>query len=534
MRFVLVISLVCAACGAPEDDYEMDGPFTTTPPLGKEDNAGRAGLLVATDTRATQVWTATRKWEDIDPETGLNWDQAYAAWIASMPRSGNTFQLTTPFGRTLPAPSLECAENSIFLRALFASWHQLPFFMEAVDAHGRRVYFGHFGVRTAAGRYAATPLFASAYRDYSSTWQPGQPWPHDTTLRSRGIAGGSDEQPALAAGARFGVYLDEALLNKRAASLIILLLDNFGSMNLADSANTFNLRPDAVREGDSLLERWQKTGIGHTLVVKAVGHNSAGALTAELMSGSMPRRQPVWEDEVGSKEYFTSEYTGGMGTAWDGNPLWKLGGGLKRWRVTKNVRGYWTNTFMAGDEASWINDQDEQGISSRPQQFQSLLGEVSPQEKRDALLRIIGDARQHLRDYPASCAARDRREGAFAELYDLSWRLGLSQEEIDRQYRALEDYVFAPLVYNQAKTCCWDSTNSNMGQIVLDYAAQEQSAMCVTPTVFRSESTGYDRWRNFAASTGRAWKDWSEDEPCAQRAVAPDVLADFAAGSFCH
>jgi hypothetical protein len=191
---------------------------------------------------------------------------------------------------------------------------------------------------------------------------------------------------------------------------------------------------------------------------------------------------------------------------------------------------------MTTDEALWINDQGEPGISSRPQEFQSLLGEVSPEEKRDALLRIIADARTHLRDYPASCAARDRREGSFAELYDLSSRLGLSRDDIDRQYRALEDYVFAPLTYNEARTCCWDSTTSAMGQIVLDYAAQEQSGMCVTPTVFRSESTGYDRWQAYAASTGRAaaWKDWSEDEPCAQRGVAQDVLAAFDAGPYCH
>src|SRR5262249_22921604 len=157
-------------------------------------------------------------------------------------------------------------------------------------------------------------------------------------------------------------------------------------------------------------------------------------------------------------------------------------------------------------------------------------------EKRDALLRIVADSRAHLRDYPASCAARERREGAFAELYELSWRLNLSHDEIDHQYRALEDYVFAPPVYNHAKTCCWDSTTTIMGQIVLDYAAQEQAAMCVAPTVFRLESTGYDRWKAFAASTGRAaaWKDWSEDEPCVQRAVAEDGLAAFDARPFCH
>src|SRR5438105_2772250 len=115
MRFTICLTLSIATC-APADDYGLDGPFTTTPPLGKEDSAGRPGLLSGTDTRATQVWTVTRRWEDVDPADGLNWDQKYAAWIASLPRSENTFQLTTPSGKALPAPSLECAENSIFLR----------------------------------------------------------------------------------------------------------------------------------------------------------------------------------------------------------------------------------------------------------------------------------------------------------------------------------------------------------------------------------------------------------------------------------
>ena len=62
------------------------------------------------------------------------------------------------------------------------------------------------------------------------------------------------------------------------------------------------------------------------------------------------------------------------------------------------------------------------------------------------------------------------------------------------------------------------------------YAEKEQAdataaGMCVAPTVFRSEETGYKRWADFAATLGRAadWGTWSEDEPCAQRAVAVDT-----------
>ena len=57
--------------------------------------------------------------------------------------------------------------------------------------------------------------------------------------------------------------------------------------------------------------------------------------------------------------------------------------------------------------------------------------------------------------YPASCAARIRREEAFAELYELeNDSFYNSRSEVDATYRKLEDYVLSALVYDQSKTCC--------------------------------------------------------------------------------
>jgi hypothetical protein len=143
--------LVCLlACTDPS------GPVEPLPPPGKEDSQYRKGLLVATNTSRTQVWTARNKWEDLDPATGLTWDQRYAAWIDSLewiPSVDNystTVRITTPWGKTLPSPSLECAEMALFLRITFAAWYELPLQFEAVS-NGVRVYFGHYGVRTARG-----------------------------------------------------------------------------------------------------------------------------------------------------------------------------------------------------------------------------------------------------------------------------------------------------------------------------------------------------------------------------------------------
>lgn len=551
----------CAAGGAadPDDEWGMSGPLSPTLSLGKLDTELRRGLPVATDTTRTQVWTARNRWEDIDTpaaraaglawpaDSGLTWDAKFSAWLASLAwipsvdGDAMTVELTTPWGKTVPSPMLECAETSLFLRITFAAWYELPLVLETQDDHGRLVYFGHNGVRTTAGRYARSPEFAVAYRDEtgSSGWRTR--WPSDPVLRGKRIAGGDDDQPELAAGAHFGAYLDEIHLNKRAGYFTAMVLDYLSSANLADPANAYNLVPDAVRPGDFLLERWQAVGIGHTLVVKQVDELPGGSKDVSLIAGSMPRRQGLRQAGEVAKLYFTSEATGGPGANSDGVAYARLGGGLKRWRVTKNIAGYWTNTWMTGDEASWINASDLARIAARPARFEQILGEVAPEQQRTELLAQIADARQHLARYPASCSARDRREQAFAQLYALSASaFGQSPAEVDAANRELDDYVFAPLDYAHARTCCWDSSTPAMYDIIMsaaraDLAAAQTAHTCAAPVVFASRADGYQRWADRATTLGRAadWRTWSEDEPCPQRAIADDARAPFPATAYC-
>ena len=566
-----LVALALAAAALPacsedatrpiDDEWGMDGPVFPAPPPGKEDSEYRRGLPVATDTTRTQVWTARNAWEDTTTaaakaaglawpaNSGLTWDEKYSAWLRSLawiPAAdgwSETVRLTTPWGKTLDSPSLECAEMSLFLRITFAAWYELPLFLESIDGTGARVFFGHNGVRTAQGRYASSPEFAIRYKDYTRTLTPAQwqaSWPHDATLRRKALAGGTDEQPAVG-GAPFGTYLDELHLNKRAAYFTVMALDYLGSMNLADSANTYNVVPEAVRPGDTLIERWQRNGIGHTLVVKDVVQLGQGNLDVTTISGSMPRRQGKRESGVASKSYFTSAYTGGPGTNGAGDEYARLGGGLKRWRVTKNVGGTWTNTWMRGDEAHWINSTDYPRIAARPARFEQLLGQVSPAQQQAELLAQIEDARRHLRTYPASCAARERREGAFAELYDLgATSLGLSRAELDRRYRVRDDYVLAELDYTRSKTCCWNSTTPAMYAVVAAEAdaearAADAAGTCAAPTVFMHQTDGYARWaaRAQAMGQGAAWRAWSEDESCPQRNVARDTIAESEATPYC-
>jgi hypothetical protein len=307
-------------------------------------------------------------------------------------------------------------------------------------------------------------------------------------------------------------------------------------MHLASSRNTFNLEAAAVREGDVLVKRWQKVGTGHVLIVKEVQDLTDGHIEANLVSGSMPRRQPKWENSVSSKNYFTAAATGGEGTNPDDDEFVKLGGGLKRFRVTKNIGGYWTNTWMAADEASWISDTDYDALKVRPATFGSLLGDVSPEQKRDALLAVIEDNRHHLREYPASCSARERREGAFKDLLALmSSEFNMDRAAVEAQYRSLEDYVFAELEYGASKTCCWNSTTHAMFQIVMEYNELLQQDGCSEPVVFRASGGGYDIFESYATQTGRGhlWKPWTEDELCEQRDTIDDVIKPSGAAGWC-
>jgi hypothetical protein len=536
-------------------------------PAGKADALqGSRGLPTSVDSSVTSVWEVHNRWDDTDTadarEAGiawpansrLTWEEKYRRWVASLEKTessgwGETFMLTTPWGKEVPAPSLECAEIAIFLRVTFANWYGLPYFMEGRDRHGNRLYFGHFGIRTKNGRWSNMPSFRDRYRDYrnqaDAIMAGEREWPRDEKLAGLSIPGSfDDEQDFLGDDKHAGAYFDEVFLNKRVGYFMRLHLVYFGSVNLADSTNTFNVKAEAVDAGDVLLERWQRRGIGHTLVVmrrRDLGEVERDGevvpqLEAELASGSMPRRQPVWESAAASKRYFTMAKTGGEDYA-------QYGGGLKRWRVAKDVGGRWTNVVPANSQDDWINSNDLEEIAARPARFEDVLSELGPEQKIDVILGVIEAKRAHLRNYPASCAARIGREEAFDDLYEVAAETGMSREQVDREYRRFEDYVFAELVYGESKTCCWNSSTSQMYELAIEYnlnrARDEENQMCGEIDVFMNrddDGDGFERFRAYAESVGHgdAWVSWSADESCPQADVAEDTEAEHDWTPYCE
>jgi hypothetical protein len=561
----MLLALACASPGAEglegaAEETGVEGPFEQLPADVAADGASPTGPAVAAGA-ATEVWAVRNQWDDTTTadarlagiawaaDSGLTWEEKFDRWIGSMEivtrqGYGRTFRIRTPQGdRSFDAPTLECAETAMFLRATFASWYALPFFMTGWDSSGRQaMYAGHFGFVTSSGaRLARFPSFRTDYRDYTSSYRAGQAWPTDARLR--GMHLGTDDEvvflstPGTTAGA--GTYFDELFLNKRVGYFMRLLLLYFGSANVSDGANSMQIQPEALAPGDMLIERWQRQGIGHVMPIFRRADTEGGHFDVSIASGSMPRRQPLWADTAEARHYFTAAETGGEGTNTDGDAYARLGGGLRRWRTPVLSGGRWRNQVRAADRSVMIAETDYATIGARPAHFGELLSNATPEQRRDAAISRLTNARRHLAMYPASCSARTQREDAMNDLYAVMEDFfGEDRATVDRHHRTLEDYVFAELEYTRSRTCCWNSTTAAMEAIIVQYAQHEQevaaaAGTCVAPTIFRAEQAdrdaggdGYARWRTYAASIGRAadWRAWSEDETCSGRDAHGDSV----------
>ena len=528
--------LIAPACGSA--DYDENGKPTLDgtgyqDPLGKADALnGPRGPSPRVDNQSTQVWPVENQWADRDTpaareagmawgeNSGMSWTEKFHAWVDSLEKDGRTFTLTTPYGKSIGAPALECAEAAMFLRIAFSAWYKLPFYITGHD--NGRVFFGHFGIIRADGsRWNNMPSFKRRFDDFTHMADQVRAnpdaWPRDEKLRDKKIIGrSSDFQPAIDA-EHAGAFFDEVFLNKRVGYFLALQLGFNGSIHLADSANTFNLRPDSFEPGDFLVERFGFSGIGHTVVIKEVIDNGTIEIDGEtyktreveVMSGTMPRRQPLWEGPGAAKSfYFGNSHFGGEASV-------EFGAGLKRWRAPRVINGRYRNAVPAASHDLWINSNAHSKLAARTELYEQILVERSPEERMAEIAMNIEFQREHLRSAPSSCSARIRRETAFASLYELAAdEFGMSKSEVDAEHRKFEDYVFAELVYDKSKTCCWNSSNNDMYQAAMLFNeclsgltddpacdAVETHEQCTDLRVFRGhadDGDGFETLRQFA------------------------------------
>ena len=270
-------------------------------------------------------------------------------------------------------------------------------------------------------------------------------------------------------------------------------------------------------------------GTGHTMVIVSATKNADGTIEAQDVYGNEPPAQPSYDSTQATKSNFTSDEGGGPSMNSDGEIYSHIGGGLKRWRVAKVKGDRWINTWMNGDEASWIDNTDYARVSARPQQFDKILGEAPFPQKLQGLLDQIEDKRNHLRRFPASCSARERRELLFSDLVSLmgdhdNWSI----EQTEAKYRNIEDYIYPALDYEKSKTCCWNSSTQAMAEIIVAYNKDQQKDQCVAPTQFVRAAGAYSPFAAYAQKIGRGadWKTWSADEECVATSDTDKLLED--------
>jgi hypothetical protein len=194
--FVVSLALFSACSSSPDDG--PDGPLDALPDALSESS----GPLVTGSTDA-EVWAVTTQWNDKDTpdaraagiawpaNSGLTWEEKYGKWLASFDRvrnasdSDDTVAVSTPYGKTVPAPALECAETAMTLRALFASWFHLPFYMTGWDNKAKRpLYAGHFGFVDPNG--GAVPGYRTSRRSTRTTSRAGTRATRGRTTRTSG------------------------------------------------------------------------------------------------------------------------------------------------------------------------------------------------------------------------------------------------------------------------------------------------------------------------------------------------------------
>jgi hypothetical protein len=220
-------------------------------------------------------------------------------------------------------------------------------------------------------------------------------------------------------------------------------------------------------------------------------------------------------------------------------PFVQLGGGLKRWRIAKVVNGRYYNSVPTADSHVYIPSTDSQALSQRPGIFEQILGAPDPAQLTLEIVAMIEEQRENLRQSPASCMSRERREDYFQTLYThLQDNYGTPPLIVDSQYRSFEDYVFAELRYDTSKTCCWNSSTHEMYMAIVSYAESKAydpaTGECSPPPIFMATGNGgYDEFEAHAEILGIPWVPWSADEYCPQAATTLDEPAEAAWAPFC-
>ena len=523
MRAVSLLGILAflvgpAGCAEETSDDYLDDPYW-------ELEEGSADIYsMGMPDPGANVWVPAHAWTDTTPD-GKTYDELYAEWLAGIlhDSGGQDVRYTLADGTVVPAPSLECADTALFLRFLFASEYGLPMFVRGWNNGGWN-YWGHFGWLDSRGarivNYANHPINAER-----GSYAPLQ-------NRNRYLPENLQSYPF--EGATIGQYLDAVLTNKRFGFFVQDLWTMIYSGSIVDDYNTFYVRPEVIHGGDLQMHRYDSTGgIGHTITIQDVERSPSGErlVRVDIIQSYMPTHPWI----VNGYSELTS-YTPDPATH----------GGLRRWRRPTLQDGRW---YMVTDESVAAVGSE---VPNNPQRFAELFN-LNPQDEVNTMLETIDLQRRALFVNPNSCRRREQRETAFGTLYELYLgtpelyqSLGFTSQPtaeelrvaVDRQYRMVDDYIWAPLTYESSWVCHWNpsdtAVNNDMYRATVAYNREALAASgCEALRVFRAEDVssadgtdGFDDLATWARDHGYQWAAYRNDENGNLTGVVDDVLAD--------
>ena len=492
----------------------------------EEDTVGTSDDNYAIEDPGWEVWQPVNKWTDVAPN-GESYELFYATWLETIQQdenapSGHKVSYVLRDGTVVPAPKLECSDTALFLRFLFAQEYGLP-----MVVYGNRTAMGHFGWITPEGTRGRRYL----------NYQLDAPRGSDPSLQQINRYLPDDLQSYPHEDATIGQYMDAVLTNKRFGVFMQDVLNMYFSGNIAEPTNTYYIKPEFIRAGDVQMHRshpWD--GIGHTLTIQRVNSLNGFLRSVDLIQSYMPTHP--WISD-GYSEL----------TSYRPNP--ENFSGLRRWKRPVLRYGRW---YLEKDGS--VAASDDEAVNN-PETFEALFN-ISPEEQVAALLDTIESSRAAQFENPNSCRRRENREDAFDILYELYMTtpelygpLGFTSEPtlaeirpaVDKQYRTINDFIWAKMHYESAWVCHWNPSNTAVNQSMYQAAVayNQQVALangCQGLRIFRSEnvdnydgSDGFDDLKQWALANGYQWDNYyldpSEgDEGGTLHNVVTDELAD--------
>ncbi len=421
---VLVSVIVISGCGLFSSDGDVKGVSTDIPNI-------------------EHIWVPENSWDQ-------EWETKYQVWLTenleevSLPEeteanvnnhSGNGTKMFAEYVHPIekiiedkknkPDFHLDCADNVIFFRALFAKINKLPFMLR-VAPYGKQNewwFVGHFGFRDGD--------------DYKKTAKSDKKFSYTR-------------------------YKDDEV---RFAMFIYGVSAYFGvtsfSSSVGKSGDVYDIHPKDFRVGDFFIQGDYGQG-GHSLTFGKIDFTESPFLTGYSYN-----------------QYQSLLYL--MNDSYNS----RKGGGLKRWKwavkgQSESGEEIWLNEVQTGDtayQATYDSDGEEKNENNRRELFKNyVIKQV--EGNGSSITDIVNDGVQkikesivHLAKNPSSCNTRTRMTKLFENVYGYANLMDQMPEEFNIYgsiWGVLSTLFPSPLEYEASALCGWNSSNFELFARILE------------------------------------------------------------------